>query len=402
MKAAVTNGALTQNLPPLIAPCLTGNCTWPSTATLSVCGACTHNVSYQTVCIPRDCNEANGSDECQPTCSYTMPSSSVATLFNFTNGPDIIGGVGFEVIPSDGAVYNSSDRSRFYIANFDLFGAPASQMYNDSRLKPWANASTVASEYALWFCIQTINTSITNTQQKESVIGVYSSIARSGLEDVHSGLTDELSSLIDKRSVPTNVTFDTVDFNDRWSNMRPKNSQDYGVRYFAAAALSIYVSRAIKGNVTFDSKDIIPSNDIVQAIWENSGNLDAWVQNLATSMSNIVRQNTPHSDPMYNGVAYQLGYDISWSWLIAPSALVLSSLLMLVVAIVRTRRKPIGAWKGSPLVLLFMKLDPAIRDRAGDELYVPNGLQEKIGNCQVTLRKDVVDSRVSRRPVTGG
>ena len=170
----------------------------------------------------------------------------------------------------------------------------------------------------------------------------------------------------------------------------------------AADALTEYVSETIDGSITLDLESIVPSNDIVQAIWENSGNLDAWIQNLATSRSNALRQNIPHSDTRYNGVAYQLGYDISWSCLIAPAALVLSSLLMLVVAIVRTRRRPIGAWKGSPLVTLFMKLDPAIRDRVADELYVPNGLQEKIGNCQVTLRKDVVDSRISRRPVASG
>ena len=180
MKAAVTNGALTQNLPPLIAPCLTGNCTWPSTATLSVCGACTHNVSYQTVCVPHDCVEIRDGGECEPTCNYTMPSGSVATLLNFTHGADTLGGVGFEVIPSDGAFYNSSDPSRLYIVNFDLFGAPASQVYQDRIFEPWANESTIATECALWFCIQTIDTSITNTQQKDSVIGVYSSIPSAG------------------------------------------------------------------------------------------------------------------------------------------------------------------------------------------------------------------------------
>ena len=317
-----------------------------------------------------------------------MPSGSVATLLNFTHGADQIGAVGFEVIPSDGAFYNTSDPARLYIANFDVFGAPASQAHQDDLLKPWANESTVASECALWFCIQTINTSTTNTQQKESVIGVYSSMNRSELHNGGDGYT--------------NLAFDTVDSNDQWSNMRPNNSRDYNVRYYAAFALAEYLSQAINGSITIDVDSTVPSNDIVDAIWENSANLDAWIQNLATSMGNLVRQSTPHSDKRYNGVAYQLGYDISWPWLIPPAALVLSSLLMLVVAIVRTRRRPVGAWKGSPLVMLFMKLDPAIRDRAADGLYVPNGLQEKIGSCQVTLRKDVVDSRISRRAVAGG
>ena len=389
MKAAISNGALTQNLPPLIAPCLTGNCTWPSTATLSVCGACTHSVSYQTVCVQPDCGEANDIISCLPSCNYTMPSGSVATLASFTQDASINGGVGFEVIPSDGAFYNASDLTRLYVANFDVFGAPGAPANQEYTFKPWANESTVASESALWFCIQTIDTSITNTQQKQAVIGAYSFFIRS---DIRS----------DSRYSQTNLAFDTVDVNDQWSNMRPNNSQEYNVNYKAAMALNRYLSGIINGNVSFVSYGTSFSNDIVQAIWENSGNLDAWIQNLATSMSNLVRQSIPHSDKRYNGVAYQLGYDISWPWLIPPAALVLSSLLMLVVAIVRTRRSPVRAWKGSPLVMLFMKLDPAIRDRAADGLYVPNGLREKIGNCQVTLRKDVVDSRISRRAVGGG
>lgn len=318
-----------------------------------------------------------------------MPSGSVATLINFTHSAaEINGGVGFQVMFSLDSFHNASDTSRFFIAKFDIFGAPASQMYSDSYLDPWVNESTVASECALWFCIQTMDTSITNTQQKESVIGVYSSIIRS-----HS---------TDPRAIPVNLTFNTVDLNDQWSNLRPNNSQDYNVGFNAAGALSDYLRGAINGSIEFHLLKMVPSNDIVQAIWQNSGNLDAWIQNLATSMSNAVRQDIPYSDTMYNGVAYQLGYDISWPWLITPAVLVMSSLLMLIVAIVRTRRGPIGAWKGSPLVMLFMKLDPAIRDRARDELYVPNGLQEKIGKCPVTLRKDVVDSRISRRPVAGG
>lgn len=94
MKAAISNGAMTQNLSPLVAPCVTGNCTWPSTATLSVCGACTHNVSYQTVC---DCEEVDYSVSCLPSCNYTMPSGSVATLASFIQGAEYIGGLALKL-----------------------------------------------------------------------------------------------------------------------------------------------------------------------------------------------------------------------------------------------------------------------------------------------------------------
>ena len=55
-----------------------------------------------------------------------MPSGSTITLVNFTPGAEDIGGVGFYVVPGKGATSKSSDTSRLYVANFDIFGATAS------------------------------------------------------------------------------------------------------------------------------------------------------------------------------------------------------------------------------------------------------------------------------------
>ena len=78
-----------------------------------------------------------------------------------------------------------------------------------------------------------------------------------------------------------------------------------------------------------------------------------------------------------------------------PVILVASSLVLLVVAIGRTNRHAVCAWKGSPLALLYMKLDPTIRSHAADRFDAYHGLQDSIGKIGVYLERDQVwQSRV--------
>ena len=56
----------------------------------------------------------------------------------------------FQVIPSKGAAYNSSNSSILYIANFDMVGAPGSAPGENNN---WSKSITVAAECALWFCL---------------------------------------------------------------------------------------------------------------------------------------------------------------------------------------------------------------------------------------------------------
>lgn len=91
-KAAAYNGILTPNDVKPVAPnCPTGNCTWPLTPLMAVCGACV-NSTFKANCDDSVCN-------------YTMPSGSVNT---FPTG-EKIQGVGFQVTSSLGALFNTDD-----------------------------------------------------------------------------------------------------------------------------------------------------------------------------------------------------------------------------------------------------------------------------------------------------
>ena len=148
LKAAAYNGILSPNIQPLPASCPIGNCTWPTTASLAICGGCS-NSTYQ-----QSCNST--ADELDDVCSYTMPSGEVANLSHSS------GGSGFQVMQSKGAAYNSSNSSMLYIINFDLVGAPGNSLEYT-----WSPSNTVAAECTMWFCVQAYDISVFNTQQTQ-------------------------------------------------------------------------------------------------------------------------------------------------------------------------------------------------------------------------------------------
>ena len=373
MKAGVVNGAMSTNVPQLIASCPTGNCTWPLTPTLAICGGCTNVTSYQTYCFEPICN--SDEDICVPQCNYTMPSGSIITLANFTQGAVGVGGVGFQVKTGKGATYDLSDTSRLYVANFDIFGSPVSVQTAGQ----WPNESTVASECALWFCVQTFNTTVIESNQQQKVIESFSTM---------------VNSQPDSANGVSNVTFAELP-----PSMQSRAPANYNIGYFASGALSEYLSTALSGTVTLDIESVGYSNDVVQAIWYASADLNGWIDNVAASMSQVVRTYTPQSDSVYDGTASILIYEyqVHWGWIAMPVMLVVSSVVLLVVAISRTNRHPICAWKGSPLALLYMKLDPTIRSQAAGRLDAYDGLQDSIGKIGVYLERDQAGSRTFRR-----
>ena len=102
---------LSNDIQPVTANCPSGNCTWPITPSLAVCGACAAS-TYTLACGNSFCN-------------YTMPSGSVIPLIN----PEKVDyGTGFAVVSGKGSKWNSSIYDKLYIANFDVVGAPAESL----------------------------------------------------------------------------------------------------------------------------------------------------------------------------------------------------------------------------------------------------------------------------------
>jgi len=62
------------------------------------------------------------------------------------------------------------------------------------------------------------------------------------------------------------------------------------------------------------------------------------------------------------------------------------SVLFLILSIIRTRGSSIGAWKSSPLALLFTDVEPFIKGEAGARMNMAGGLDEAVGEVRALLK----------------
>ena len=284
-----------------------------------------------------------------------MPSGEVANLTQEL-------GPGFQVMQSKGAVYNSSDSSMLYISNFDLVGAPG-----NSYEATWQPSDTVAAECAMWFCVQAYNISVTATKQIQS--------------------SQNFSKLVKPHDIDTFLSNYT--FLDLPAEMNQRQDSQFNITIISASSFMNFLNSMFSGNVSLNLESYTPSSDVIEAIWNaTTGDLDAWMKNVALSMTNALRELSPAPDDMYNGTGYQLGIQVRWEWSILPAVLVLSSLLILIVTIVKTARSPVQAWKGSPLALLFTDVDQDIRKRAEGRMDAYQGLDDSVGKVKVMMKND--------------
>jgi hypothetical protein len=291
-------------------------------------------------------------------CNYTAPSGTT-----FQNGS----GLYFSSIPGQGSVYNASDPTRLYFANWDVGGV---DYFKSVGWNEWNRATFLTYECALWACVQSYTATVKGSTQTTlqgtewpTIIGIQNS---SNGYDINSTFGDPLYS-----SDP--------------------NGGSYTVTDIAAYELQKYMPSFFTGNVEAPgSRGISYSNDFVEVIYNATVNmdLDALVKNIALSMSNVFRTAEPAQDDVYNGTASALSVSAKWIWLTLPIVLVALSLLLSMINIVRTYRNEFGAWKGGPLALLVCDIDPQVKATAVTNMDMPDGLVKSIGNVKVVLAKN--------------
>lgn len=345
MKAATYNGILAEDIAPAIASCSTGNCTWPLTPSLAVCGEC-HHVSYRTSCNATICN-------------YTLPSGTEATILR--NPFDAYSSLGF-LTRSREPDYNGTSK-RLNLAQFDVFGAPY-----DTYASQWTNGPITAAECAIWYCIHAYHVESHAGQQTQQIRGTF----------------DQINHLL-----PSGGGFSGSDlfyFDALPPSLNPAEGANYSVGIFATMALQEFLSPLFDGNVTLNLESQSPSSDFVEAVWNGTANLDAWINNLAISMTNVVRTSTPVSDDIYNGTAFQQGIKVRWIWLILPCTMVATSSTILVVVMVKSARSNVEVWKGSPLTFLFSEVDPLLKEQVGaSQLGTVKGIERAVGKRRAVL-----------------
>ena len=292
---------------------------------------------------------------------YNMPSGNVANLTRFVTGGEI--GVGFQVMSTPLGLSSTNNTNTLYLIKFDLVAAPA-----NSHADLLQNSSTTAAKCSLWICVQAYDTQVASTKQIQNTTYDFSQIANSTLV--------EEADLVTFSQLPTDM-----------------NPVPGGIYKFATGdaldAFDSFLGPLFNGTVTLWNGSSQPSSDAIQAIWNaTSLDLDAWIKNIALSMTKALRAFDPTTNDVYNGKGLYLGVQVRWRWIILPATLVVSSLIILVATIINTARSHVQAWKGSPLVLLFTNLDQDLTNGAEGRMNTFSGLQDSVGKTKVVLKGD--------------
>ena len=265
MVAALYDGALRGGIAPPAVSCPSGNCTWPLTPSLAICGGCIETNYVNRFCFdPYECNNSTGYCVPQPDvfCNYTLPSGSVAMIYNFENYSAANGQSGFQVSPSPGAYYDATAGERVYIANFDLFGVPYDSYSYEEHLP------LSGSECALWICVQTYNITVSGGKLQQTVVAKRNNANKTETLD----------------NTAYNITFPPLaDFADA------DQKATFTVDRSAYLAFGAYMNKTMTGWIGLNLGAQIFSSDLIQGIWNGTTTIDAWINNVAASLTGVVR-----------------------------------------------------------------------------------------------------------------
>ncbi|KAK1144074.1 hypothetical protein N8T08_005736 [Aspergillus melleus] len=200
--------------------------------------------------------------------------------------------------------------------------------------------SVSATECALYFCVNTFNSSVTQSAFNETRVST-----RTSSNATTSAITEDLF-----------LTPDTC-----YKNGTRHQSTDactYHVNWFSGLALSNSLRLLLRGNGSlFISNRPSWSSDTLKAVYGIQGNytdVSSVFHSLSSALTIHARSKVCHA--FVNGKTWTMEsfVQVRWPWMALPIALVVLGFVFLIVTIVKTKNQYI--WKSSPLALLFSDL----------------------------------------------
>ena len=150
--------------------------------------------------------------------------------------------VSFQVMESPGAIYQQND-STLYISNFKVVGSPLGTPELEGVPLPYS--STVASECALWMCVQAFEV---NANQTEVVVQKFSQIKNATTAITQGG------------------DFANINFQDIPRTMNSSPYGNYTVGLGASRAFQSYLSPTFNGSLSVLADSTVASSDVIEAI----------------------------------------------------------------------------------------------------------------------------------------
>ncbi|KAM7193569.1 Protein of unknown function (DUF3176) domain containing protein [Naviculisporaceae sp. PSN 640] len=262
-KAAVYSGIISNEIPMTLAPCETGNCTWPLVPTLAACGEC------NSVPVKFKCNETSRM------CTYRTESGT-----SLEDTMDVYDHSSFLVSPTNGTLHKIDSPSRAYFSVFNMLSVnrPTGQPLQLS-----------GQECALWFCLRTYKISVAAGKQTQDIIGDWSNTTlRHG------------NGFRGSEYIFTNIP----------KQLNVVNTTRYSVTHEAMLALRTFMAGVTSGTLKAEVGGLYYSSDWVEAMWNASDSSAEWIKNLAHSLTVEIRHhgktNSGQSSVRYNGAAMRM------------------------------------------------------------------------------------------------
>lgn len=301
MKAAVYNGIfdIKENADSGVEhTCSTAHCSWQDFLSLAVCSRCVNITSY----MEKQCTDG----KCY---SLSLPDGPVLT------------GFGGRI---NSSVTNISSELHGIEASVLRFTSLISKKVSDPH-------SASAIECSIFYCV-----------------GKYAATVTEGVVS-----QQRLASWRNDSARPTDSSDLILRPPDDFTN-QPDQTIIFNVSHVAAAAINSFMTRKFTGAGGVNNSGSVFSSDIVQALYDTS-NLTKRIDNLATSMTNNIREQDDHVSGPAHGIAWteETYVHVRWGWFAFPATIVLISTCFLLGTILETSYRDILIWKSSNLALLF-------------------------------------------------
>ena len=343
-KAAINNGVLSENVTSVSGFCPSGDCSWPTTPTIGVCGTCM-DISKRTN------PPALGTD------SQGQPEMlSIAQGSNF-------------IVNSAGISDSSID---MFVADFNILS-------NQS--------NPTVTECALWFCIQAVNVSQAAGTQTTTVVNTWNQASASSDSSGSYTLTSIPPSF--NLSSASNYTIDSATLS-AYTAYLPTI-----INGSVSGSNNNYTSTTDAAEAIWLSLDTLDT--WIQRLATSMTNhirLSGFAALIASDNQAEIQQ--------YTGTAYATVplIHVRWGWFAFPVCMVAFSLMYLVVSMWHASNAGVHVWKSSPLPLVLADVDPSVKMQAERGMGEPGGIAKVVGRRRVSLNDE--DGRWVFRTVDGG
>lgn len=380
VQGAVYAGFFNSNVSLLAPVCQTGNCTWPVTPSVGVCGSCGdirsklfHVQSSQNLSYGLPLNLIGNGVQ---TLQATLVNGTLDNTFTVTNN-------------FVDAAYGITNRSN--VAEFFAFGlSPMSLSNLLSKLEvdpDIINLDDYMMAYSckLYFCVQAYKVSTTAGKTSQTVVGTWAQTKQVAGDPA-------------------------INFTNVPPEMNPRNGP-FSIQEGAHEGLANIFAQVLAGRVfqggpenndallflpgISDDKTFAPGlSSFIHAVYDASNStvsLNALVQQMSTVLTNHIRGTFPApADARYVGTVFgtELFVRVRWAWLTYPLCLLVASLGFLAATVWQTSRRGVKVWKGSLLPLLVADLDEVVKRRAEGAMENLEELEKRVGALRVVLENE--------------